>query len=335
VGDYRQVDDRERLRDPGSVLVGGELFGDPGGAGRGRARHQIDGRNQRLDDHDVDRQRPRASPEAGVGGAARLRNVRRRGVRGEALRPRQVERVARETVQRRDAIRRVRRRRGPLGHAQGRLRVELFELLGERAQIDLAADRLERRDGDRAERGFERSAAQQADPVGRVVDLAQPRTERHRDHPVFAAVRAEQRGEARVSRGDVPELAADEKAQLIVAEVLDELCRDHDRVRRADADPHHRNERVVAHEHVRRRHAQHPRALFDHRVHVRELSGVDAQTAAQQPAASERDVHHRDDDQQGQLGIGDLVLQHRADDEDAQRKREQRPDERRVLAADA
>ncbi len=111
---------------------------------------------------------------------------------------------------------------------------------------------------------------------------------------------------------DVPELAPDQKAQLVVAEVLDVLRRDDDRVRLADPDRDDRHERVVAHEHVRRRHAQHPRALVDDRVDVRELAGVNAQPAAEQPAARERDVDHRDDDQQRDLLPGDLVLEHPA-----------------------
>ena len=201
-------------------------------------------------------------------------------------------------------------------------------------QVDLAAQRVERRDRDRAQRGVERAAAQQADAVGGVVDLAQPRADRDGDDPVLAPVRAHQRGEARVARCDVPELAPDQEAQLVVLEVLDVLRRDDDRIGVADSDRHDRDERVVAHEHVRRRHAQHPRALLDGRVHVRELAGVDAQPAAEQPAAGERDVHHRDHDDQRQLLPRELVLEDPAQQRDRDDQRAQRQHEGRALAAD-
>ncbi|BDE04836.1 hypothetical protein WPS_01120 [Vulcanimicrobium alpinum] len=99
------------------------------------------------------------------------------------------------------------------------------------------------------------------------------------------------------------------KKRLVVAKVVDELRGDHDRVRIADPDRDDRDERVVAHEDVRRRHPQHPRALVDDRVHVRELAGVHAQAASQQPAARERDVDHRDDQQQRQFLPAYLMLQ--------------------------
>jgi hypothetical protein len=74
----------------------------------------------------------------------------------------------------------------------------------------------------------------------------------------------------------VPELPADQEAQLVVAEVLDVLRRDDDRVGISDPDRNDRHEGVVADEDVRRRHAQHPRALVDHRVYLRELAGMNA-----------------------------------------------------------
>ncbi len=157
-----------------------------------------------------------------------------------------------------------------------RLGVELAPLLGEGVQVDLAPDVLERRDRDRRDRGVERAAAEQAGPVGGVLDRAQPGAEGDRDDRVLAPVGREQRGQLGVPGRDVRQLAADHEAQLVGREQLDPGRRDDQRVRLAGADRDDRHERVVAHEDVRRRDADRPRALLDDRVDVLELALADA-----------------------------------------------------------
>ena len=110
--------------------------------------------------------------------------------------------------------------------------------------------------------------------------------------------------------GDVTEFASDEKPQFVGLEVCSTYCAEITiGVRIAGADGDHGNERIVAYEHVRRRHLEHARALFDDLEHVAELTGVDAQTAAQQTPARKRNVDHRNDDEQRELLERQLMLE--------------------------
>src|SRR5579872_2067344 len=84
---------------------------------------------------------------------------------------------------------------------------------------------------------------------------------------------------------------------------------------------------------MRNRHSQCPRAARGDGVRGRELSFVQADARAKEPAACDGDVDHGSDDQKRELLRRDLFAQRKADESGGRRREEKRQEERAILTA--
>ena len=192
---------------------------------------------------------------------------------------------------------------------------DLAGLLCERSIIDLAPEVMERRDAHRANGSIERPAAQQSDLIARKRAAAEPGAKDQADQRALVAVDAEQREVARVTGGDVPEFAADHKREFVVFERFDPVARDHQRIRLAETERGDRYVVILANEDQRHRNIEGRARALDDFKDAWVLSLVNAHAGAQEFSAGERDVDHRDDDEQRDLRRTDGFVKDVADEQ--------------------
>src|ERR1700692_4290772 len=127
---------------------------------------------------------------------------------------------------------------------------------------------------------------------------------------------------ARVARCNVPQLATDYKRQLVVGEELDPMTREYERVGLAESECDRRYEVVLANEDCGHRNLQRRASASRYRKDPRILGLMDAHARAKKPPARQRDVDHRDDDEERDLRSADGFVKHVSDQQSSGEREE-------------
>ncbi len=122
----------------------------------------------------------------------------------------------------------------------------------------------------------------------------------------------------------MPQLPSNDKCELVVFEMFDPMAGENQCVRLSEAKRGYWNVVILAHENQRHRNLKRCASALHDREDPRVLSFVNHHGRPDKPAARQRHVNHRDDDEERHLGHADLLVNKESDQQRRRKREEQR-----------